>query len=145
MNILKSQYHESTWDNMEVVVLPIKDLWASVPKAEKHKGRDFYGPVMEDIKENGLHFPLLIVDATYAQIIEQKKKHRNNILDLPFDQNDCCLSLRQYVVWGGSNRIRIAEELGYTHIDCVIFPNGNFDLAMKKQGLHRAPYKKQFY
>lgn len=144
MNILKSKYHGSKWDGTEVAPIAIKDLWASVPKAEKCKGKAFYGPVMEDIKQNGLNFPLLVVDATRAQLIEQKEKHKDRLMDLPFD-TDSDLSLRQYVIWGGSNRVRIAEELGYTHIDCVIYPNGDFQKAYIKQKLHRKPYQKRFY
>ena len=144
MNILKSKYHNSKWDNMNVVVLPINKLWPSVPKAEKYRNHDFYGPVMEDIKKNGLNFPLLIVDATREQIVAQKKIHKNNICDLPFSLNDD-LTIRQYVIWGGSNRVRIAEELGYTHIDCVVFPNGDFAKSLQKQRLHRQPYQRQFY
>ena len=144
MNILKSKYHNSKWDNLKVVVLPINELWPSVPKAERYRNRDFYGPVMEDIKQNGLNFPLLIVDATREQIKKQKEIHKNAICELPFSEDDD-LNVRQYVVWGGSNRVRIAEELGYSHIDCVVFPNGDFKTPHQKQGLHRKPYQKQFY
>tara|TARA_R110002167_G_scaffold254756_2_gene460948 strand:+ start:296 stop:730 length:435 start_codon:yes stop_codon:yes gene_type:complete len=144
MKVLKSKYHGSQWDKKDVVILPVNELWASVPKAEHYKGKDFYGPVMEDIKENGLQFPLLIVDATRAQVLEQKEKHKDKLVDLPFE-SDSDLTLRQYVVWGGSNRIRIAEELGYTHIDCVVYANGDFATPHHKQGLHRTPYKKKFY
>ena len=129
---------------MNVVVLPIKDLWPSVPKAIKYKNKEFYGPVMEDIKRNGLNFPLLIVDATRKQLTEQKNKHKDNMCELPFSEDDD-LNVRQYVVWGGSNRVRIAEELGYSHIDCVVFPNGDFDTSRTKQRLHRTLYQKQFY
>ncbi len=129
---------------MNVVVLPIKDLWPSVPKAVKYKNKEFYGPVMEDIKRNGLNFPLLIVDATRKQLTEQKNKHKDNMCELPFSEDDD-LNVRQYVVWGGSNRVRIAEELGYSHIDCVVFPNGDFNTSHSKQRLHRTPYQKQFY
>ena len=36
--------------------------------------------------------------------------------ELPFSEDDD-LNVRQYVVWGGSNRVRIAEELGYKLVD----------------------------
>ena len=144
MKVLKSKYHGSQWDKMNVVILPINELWASVPKAEKHRGKNFYGPVMEDIQQNGLTFPLLVVDATREQIIQQKEKYKENLCDLPFNE-DSDLSKQQYVVWGGSNRVRIAEELGYSHIDCVVFENGDFATPHRKQSLHRKPYKGKFY
>ncbi len=144
MKVLKSKYHGSQWDKKDVLSLPINELWASVPKADQHKGRDFYKPVMEDIKENGLHFPLLIVDATREQVIKQKKKHKDKLVDLPFEL-DSDLSKQQYVVWGGSNRVRIAKELGYTHIDCVVYANGDFATPHHKQKLHRKPYQAKYY
>lgn len=145
MNNLKCKYHGSTWNDANVVSLPVKDLWASVPKADRHKGKAFYTPVMKDIKENGLCFPLLVVEATHKQLMAEKKRYKDAILDLPFDENDTDLEEKIYVVWGGSNRVRIAEELGYDHVDCVILINGQFDKARGMQRLHRKPYQKKFY
>lgn len=136
MKILKTAYHKRKWDGKEVVVLPIKDLWASVPIALKLKNRDFYEPLKEDIEKNGLHFPLLVVSSSEAQLREQKEKYKNKLLPLPKIEND-----HIYVIWGGSNRIKVAQELKYTHIDCVVFENGAFSEAHKKQKLHRKPYK----
>ncbi len=140
MYILKSKYHGSTWNNIEVTPLRVKDLWASVPKAEKHKGKEFFQPVMDDIKENGLHFPLLVVHSTHEQLLEQKSKYRNRMMDVPSDNGE-----KLYVVWGGSNRWHVANDLGFEYVDCVIFHNGEFDDARNMQGLHRKPYQKKFY
>ena len=141
---LLCEFSNSQWDGKDVVSLPITELWASVAKADIHKGRAFYKLVMADIAENGLNFPLLVVDATREQDIEQKKRHKDKLVDLPFEL-DSDLSKQQYVVWGGSNRVRIAEELGYTHIDCVVYANGDFDTPHKKQKLHRTPYQAKYY
>ena len=140
MNILKSKYHGDKWNNIDVVSLPVKELWPSVPKAEKYKGKEFFLPVMKDIKENGLHFPLLVVNSTHEQLLVQKKKYRNKMLDVPKDTGE-----KLYVVWGGSNRWHVANDLGFEYVDCVIFHNGEFDDARNMQKLHRNPYQKKFY
>lgn len=145
MNLLKSKYHSLKWDNYDVVPMPISQLWASVPKAEKLRGKNFYEPVRDDIAKNGLRFPLIVVEATHAQLIKEKKRYKDRMLDLPFDPENTDLEERIYVIWGGSNRVRVASELGYDHVDCVIFPNGKFDLAKTKQSLHRKPFQKKFY
>lgn len=145
MGILKSKFHGSYWDEMKVVSLLISDLWPSVEKAEVHNGIRFYESVKKDIEENGLNFPLLVVDANRKQVIEQKKKYGNRVRDLPFPVNTDDLDARQYVVWGGSNRFEAAQELGFTYVDCVVFPNGDFKAAHGKQKLHRAPYQGKFY
>ena len=140
MNILKSNYHGGMWNNINVVSLPVKELWASVAKAEKHRGKEFFEPVKKDIEENGLNFPLLVVHSTYAQLVEQKERYKKAMLALPEEIDE-----KIYVVWGGSNRWHVANELGYEYVDCVLFKNGEFDQARKMQNLHRKPYQGIFY
>ena len=87
--ILKSQYHDSKCiiinnENFEVKPLPLKDLWASVPRADIHQGRQFYGPVKESIQKDGMRFPIMVYHATRLEVIEQKKKWGKNIVELPF-------------------------------------------------------------
>ena len=126
MNLLKSQFNGTQWNGYDVVPLKISELWASVPKATIHRGKEFYGPILEDIKENGLHFPLLVVHATKQQIIEQKNRYGSKLCDLPFKQDEGWLTDKMYVVWGGSNRVRIAEELGYEYIPAIVKDVSNF-------------------
>jgi len=145
MNVLQCRFHGSTWDGIEVVQIAISDLWPSVYKAEVNRGIRFYDSVKQDIKENGLHFPLLVVDATRKQVIEQKEKYGERVRELPFSEETSDLDARQYVVWGGSNRYEVAKELGYTHVDCVVFPNGDFEKARKRQCVHREPYQGKLY
>ena len=145
MSVLKSRYHGKSWNDKEVITLPIDELWASVPKADKHKGKAFYQPVLEDIKENGLHFPLLIVEATHKQLIAEKVRYKHKMVELPFNAKNTDLDKKIYVVWGGSNRVRIAKELGYEYVDCVLYSDGSFDEARSHQKLHREPYKGKYY
>lgn len=145
MKILKSRYHNSQWNNIKVVSLRVSDLWASVPLAKQHRGKEFYEPIKEDIRKNGLHFPLIIVDATRNDILKQKKKYADKLCELPFDKDKDDLTVRQYTVWGGSNRWNIANDLGYEYVDCVIVENADFDRARGMQGLHRKPYKGKYY
>jgi hypothetical protein len=145
MKILKSRYNDSTWNNINVIELKVSDLWASVPIAKKHRSKEFYEPIKEDIKKNGLHFPLIVVDATRNDILKQKKIYTNRLCALPFDPDKDDLTVRQYVVWGGSNRWNIANELGYDFVDCVIIENSDFDKARGMQKLHRKPYQGKYY
>jgi|TARA_E500000318_G_C3446231_1_gene167014 hypothetical protein len=146
MNLLKSQFNGTQWNGYDVVPLKISELWASVPKATIHRGKEFYGPILNDIKENGLHFPLLVVHANKQQIIEQKNKYGSKLCNLPFNKDDGWLTDKMYVVWGGSNRVRIAEELGYEYIDCcIVAPNGEFEKARGMQKMHREPYQGKYY
>lgn len=133
--ILKCAFTE--WNNKQVISMPLDRLWISVPIAHKLRGQPFFEPLKEDIITNGLHFPILVVECTYADLKKQKNKHKQAILDLPEGHQDTDIF---YVVWGGSNRTAAAKELGYSHVDCVIYPNGNFDAAFRDQALHRQPY-----
>ena len=144
-NILKCQFHGKTWNNYKVHSLKVSELWASVKKAENHRGKTFYTKVKELIEKDGLHFPLIVVDAKRFNLVEQKKKYGDRIVDLPFDKGLDDLNVRQYTVWGGSNRWWVAHELGYEYVDCIIVPNADFGTARAMQGMHRAPYKGKLY
>jgi hypothetical protein len=146
--VMKSQYHDQGFwshgkNKYKLEILPLKDLWASVPIAKVHNGVTFYEPLKKHIKENGLKNPLLIVTATYRELMIQKAIWKDRILDLPFKErgkNWQDLNARQYVVWGGSNRIKVAEELGYTHIECAMMLG--FKHARSHQQVHRQGYIK---
>ena len=159
MEILKSKYHTQGWIKLRDIKYkikqhPVDEIWASVPQADKHMGRPFYGPVMEDIKKNGLHFPLLVVKATRAQVVEQKNIWKDKLVELPFPHKQGLMNdektpkwwidnpennrIIQLVCWGGSQRLRVARELGYTHIDCAMIPK--FTIAHKLQKVLRGPY-----
>ena len=111
-----------TGNEYPVKQLPVDDIWASVPKAIQHHGQDFYEPVKKDIETYGLFWPIMVVTCTRQQLLTQKAKWGDKINDPPFwissDLNE-----QMYVVWGGSNRLWIARELGYTHIDCAMMPD----------------------
>jgi hypothetical protein len=145
MKTLKSKFNNSKWNDMKVVSLKVSDLWASVPIAKQHRGKEFYEPIKQDIRENGLQFPLIVVDATRNNILKQKDKYGDKMCPLPFDKDKDDLTVRQYTVWGGSNRWNIANDLGYEYVDCVIVNNADFDRARRMQCLHREPYQGKYY
>ena len=152
MKILKSKYHKQGYIVMnqkkyKIEILPVNEIWPSVPKAVKHRGKPFYKELTVDIKANGLHFPLMVVTATRKQINEQKKIWGAKLCDLPFDiketKKEKLGHIEHYVAWGGSQRVRVAEELGYTHIDCAMMPS--FQRAHKLQKVMRVPYVARWY
>ena len=145
MKTLKSKFNGSQWNGINVTPLKVSDLWPSVPIAKQHRGKEFYEPIKQDIRKNGLNFPLIVVDATRNDILKQKRKYKNRICPLPFDENKDDLSVRQYTVWGGSNRWNIANDLGYEYVDCIIVNNADFDRARSMQVLHRKPYQGKYY
>ena len=147
---LKSKHHQKGyWINptdlepwskgikYPVVTHPVKDLWPSVPKAIKHAGIEFYEPLKKSIQKEGLHNPLITVECTRLELKGQKAKWGDAISDLPFWLNED-LNKKILVIWGGSNRLHVAIELGYTHIDCVMIPT--FDAARKLQKTHRSTH-----
>lgn len=133
-NPLKCQYTE--WNKRPVVSFPIDALWASVPIAITFQRRPFYDPVKLDIMQNGMHFPIIVVSTHFSELQKQKNIHKKNMNELPegYMPEDNIL-----VVWGGSNRIAIAKELNFTHIDCVVYEN--FQHAWRDQELQRSPYR----
>jgi len=148
--ILKSAYHKQGYIEMkgtkfEVKPLSVAHCWPSVKKAKIHRGVEFYEPIKKDIQKNGMRHPIMVVHSTWAQLIEQKEYWGDNMEPLPFwtaHLPKSHLNNMIYVVWGGSNRWYIANELKYTHIDCAIMPS--YSVAYNLQKVMRAPYP-QFY
>lgn len=134
---LKCKYTE--WNNKPVVSLPVNSLWASVPVAITFQHRPFYEPVKQDIIANGLHFPILVVEAPFSELQIQKRKHSRHMNELPtgYQPHDVIR-----VVWGGSNRLAIAKELQYEFVDCVLYRS--FQDAWADQALQRNPYKQLY-
>ena len=143
--ILRSKFSETKlWNKYPVKVLPIRDIFISVPKTETLRGKPFYKLLLEDIERDGLHFPLLVSDPTRTDLRQRKKQYKKRMCDLPewndgLDENE----IRHLTVWGGSQRIRVAADLGYTHIDCAIIPT--LDEARTLQGKMRAPFTQRYY
>lgn len=144
-SILKCKFHGTAWNGYKVTHLEVSELWASVKKAEMLRGKSFFATVKEDIRKNGLHFPLIIVDTPRHNLIEQKSRYGDKIEPLPFDPKRDDLNVRQYTVWGGSNRWWVAHELGFKYVDCIIVPKADFNKARSMQAMHRAPYRGQLY
>lgn len=133
---------DSEWEGYQITALPVQDLWQSVPIANHVNGNEFYQPLRHDIENNGLKFPIIVVNATFRQLKEEKRKHKQQMLDLPEGHQD---NDQIYVIWGGSNRYHIIKTLGYTTVDCVIIPNGQFGTAHKLQAVQRKPYEHTYY
>lgn len=150
MNICKSAFHDQGYwthgqNKYPIRVMPLEDLWASVPIAPVHMGIKFFEPVKKDIEKNGMNFPILVVTATLRELLIQKHIWKDKIKDLPFKQTKNWQDLNKvkYVVWGGSNRIEAAKQLGFTHIDCCMMLG--FVHARSHQRVHRAPYLGKYY
>ena len=144
--VMVSKCHEQGYwshgkNKYALEILPIKDLWASVPKAEVHNGIKFYSKLFDDIKKNGLVNPLLVVTSSYRELMIQKAVWKDRVLPLPFKERGEKweeLNKRQYVIWGGSNRVEVAKDLGYTHIECAMMLG--FKHARSHQQVHRKPW-----
>lgn len=143
--ILRSKFtNGKLWNKYPVRVLPIRDIFISVPKTETLRGKPFYKLLLEDIGRDGLHFPLLVSNPTRTELRQKKKQYKNKMCDVPEWNDGLDENLqRQWTVWGGSQRIRVANDLGYTHIDCAIIPT--LDEARTLQGKMRAPFTQRYY
>jgi hypothetical protein len=150
--ILLSRWHDKGYwthgkNAYKLEVLPIKKLWASVPIAKIHNGVKFYDTLKDDMKKNGMINPLLVVTSTQRELLIQKHIWKDRVKPLPFSERGQSgwqsLNKSQYVIWGGSNRVCVAEELGYTHIECCMMLG--FKNARAHQKVHREPWNGVLY
>ena len=78
----------------------------------------YMNKVRQSMSKDGLRFPLVILDIS---IKDWEDMYRRNItLSLPCHLHDRGEEERVYGVWRGNNRYRVAKELQYKLIDCVV-------------------------
>ena len=144
--ILKCQY-EKHWKHYPIVVLPVAEIWQSVKSVDvlpSVRRKPFKKNLIEDIKRDGMHFPIMVVHTTHQELLEVKKEYGDRINDLPFWHNDHNpQSKKTWSVWGGSQRLDVARYLGYTHIECAVLPD--IKKAISHQKDMRAPYEQRYY
>ena len=101
----------------------------------------------EDIKKNGMKNPIIVVKLTYKKLISlyYEKELINgpipleSMAPLPFWHNERNPQSKwMWTVWGGSQRLWLARELGYTHIHGAIVPS--IERSVYLQYLQGAPY-----
>ena len=141
-------YWEHGQNRYKLEVIPINKLWASVPIAKVHNGVQFYDKLKVDMEANGLINPLLVVTASYRELIIQKHIWKDRVKPLPFKERGengkwQSINKAQYVIWGGSNRVEVAKQLGYTHIECAMMLG--FKNARAHQAVHRGPWNGILY
>jgi len=143
ISVLKSEFSQD-WNGYDVIELPLNDLWASVPIAEEICGKPFYNKVKQDITRDGMRFPIMVVQTTYIKLERAKEKWGKKINELPFWHNELGKNKKLvWSVWGGSNRVAIAQDLGYTHIDCAVLPS--IAKAISLQTHMRKPFNDRYY
>lgn len=132
------------WNGYEVIELPIKDIWRSVPIVSHVNGIPFRQRLAHDLQTQGMHFPIMVVHTTHLELERAKEKWGKKLSDLPFWHNELNKQKKyQWSVWGGSQRLDVAKHLGYTHIHAAVLPN--IAKAISLQKVMRAPFTKRYY
>tara|TARA_A100001011_G_C14116503_1_gene759318 strand:+ start:367 stop:807 length:441 start_codon:yes stop_codon:yes gene_type:complete len=142
---LLSNYHGEELFGITVEHLPLDKLHVSVPKCEQLFNKQFYQNLTNDISNNGLNFPVIVVEATEEGLRAVKKRYRGAMLEIDPILEQYNEGEKMLIVWGGSQRVRVAEDLGYRTIDAIVFKDNQFREALKRQEDMRKPYMAQYY
>jgi|SRR6056300_1095228 hypothetical protein len=132
--ILQSQETED-WRGYPLITLPVDEIWQSVPSVEKLRGMPFKDPLKKDILENGMRYPIMVVEVSYSDLLEAKRRYRKKICELPSDKfwgTDNPNDTKIWSVWGGSQRLTFAREEGFTHIHCTVIPTIAESISLQK-------------
>lgn len=143
--VLKCKF-ENHWNHFPIIELAIVDIWQSVPAVDVLPtiNKPFKKNLIDDIRRDGMHFPIMVVKSSHKELLEAKAKWGEKLNVLPFWHNDRNpQSKYQWGVWGGSQRLDVAKTLEYTHIDCAVIPS--IAKAIDLQKLMRKPFKERYY
>lgn len=139
--VLQSQ-ETKDWRGYPLVTLPVDEIWQSVPSVETLRGRPFKATLKKDILENGMRFPIMVVHTSYKDLQEAKKRYRKKILELPENESGSA-DTKIWSVWGGSQRLTLAREEGFTHIHCTVIPTIQESISLQKH--MRGPYPELYH
>jgi hypothetical protein len=134
------------WKHFPIIELEIEKIWQSVPSVETLPGvsKPFKQNLINDIRRDGMHFPIMAVKSSHKDLLEVKAKYEEKLNALPFWHNDHNpQSKYQWGVWGGSQRLDVAKHLGYTHIDSAVIPS--IPKAISLQKFMRKPFQTRYY
>lgn len=137
------------WNHYPIKELPIDDIWQSVPVVDMIEtiNKPFKTNLINDIKRDGLYFPIMVCYTTRSVLIEAKEYFENKgatVAGLPFWHNDINPHVKKlWSCWGGSQRLDAAKKLGYTHIDCAVLPS--IAKACSHQKEMRKPFNERYY
>ena len=98
----------------------------------------------------------MVIHSHEWEMIKEKIRWQAKLCELPFEHKLYSTTTKYNkekihyhqnrqidVCWGGSQRLRIADELGFTHIDCAIMPS--LKRAHVLQRVMRRPYDHIWY
>lgn len=143
--ILKCAFKEH-WKHFPIIELEVEKIWQSVPIVDvlPTVNKPFKKNLIDDITRDGMHFPIMVVKSSHKDLLEAKLKFGNKISVLPFWHNDRNpQSKYQWGVWGGSQRLDVAKQLGYTHIDSAVITS--IAKAISLQKIMRKPFQTKYY
>lgn len=92
---------------------------------------EFADKVAQSITASGLANPVIVIRGPREDLVRQLKQLGSTGEHLPDEPVINC-------VYGGTNRVSAARNLGYTHIDCILLPD--FLLGSRLQDLQRGSY-----
>ena len=140
---LKCKFKDE-WNGYPIHELAIDDIWRSVPMVTHLGQRPFRENLINDIRRDGMYFPIMCVHTSHAALTKAKEKWGPKIEELPFWHNELNPHKKfQWSVWGGSQRLEVARYLGFTHIDAAELPN--IGKAISLQKVMRQPFLKRYY
>lgn len=113
-------------NSFEIRCMPLDKLHLPVRNVA-----EFANEIAESLRDRGLDNPVIVVRGPREDLTAEILSGGGNADSMPDIPVVNC-------VYGGTNRVTAARELGYTAIDCVLVPS--FRLALRLQDIQRDHY-----
>ena len=85
--ILKCEYTKH-WNHFPIIQLQIEKIWQSVPAVDFLPliNKPFKKNLINDIKNNGMHFPIMVVKSNHKELLEGKEKFGEKVIIKTFEK-----------------------------------------------------------
>lgn len=117
------------WEGFDVVSVKISHIHDSSPATDS----DFCQELAKSIEAEGLTNPLILVPSSPKELHKVLNRLNGN---LDFPTNKATI----FALFGGSSRLKVLKELGYTYVDCILLPFNDFSQVQRLQRRQRISY-----
>ena len=114
-------------ENLDILERDWTTQYCAIDDIAPHAGLREQQPGFEELRssivQSGMKYPIVLLENTFANYVGCCTNVASELI-LPFDKN------KTYIAASGNQRLVIAKELGFTHIETILTPDLNWAFSV---------------
>ena len=114
-------------ENLDILERDWTTQYCAIDDIAPHAGLREQQPGFDELRssivQSGMKYPIVLLENTFANYVGCCTNVASELI-LPFDKN------KTYIAASGNQRLVIAKELGFTHIETILTPDLNWAFSV---------------